>query len=75
MINFNISNIRISVIGLGYVGLPLAVEFSKKFEVIGYDIDNDRIDELILGIDRTREFNKDELINHSSLTFTRCAFN
>ena len=49
------SNLRISIIGLGYVGLPLAIEFSKKFNVIGYDIDSQRINQLNKGFDRTKE--------------------
>ena len=46
---------KIAVIGLGYVGLPLALEFSKKYDVIGFDISKKRVDELCLGIDRTKE--------------------
>ncbi len=46
---------KIAIIGLGYVGLPLAVEFSKKFKVIGYDIKSSRIDELQKGHDKTFE--------------------
>jgi UDP-N-acetyl-D-galactosamine dehydrogenase len=46
---------KITIVGLGYVGLPLAVEFAKKFNVIGYDINLDRINELKNGIDRTNE--------------------
>ena len=49
------SNLRISIIGLGYVGLPLAIEFSKKFTVIGFDIDPLRIKQLNKGFDRTKE--------------------
>ncbi|MFD1629025.1 nucleotide sugar dehydrogenase [Pseudopedobacter beijingensis] len=49
------NNYKIAIIGLGYVGLPLALEFSKKYSVIGFDIDIDRIDELKGGKDRTRE--------------------
>jgi UDP-N-acetyl-D-galactosamine dehydrogenase len=45
----------ISVVGLGYVGLPVAVEFAKKYKVIGFDINTERIGELRKGIDRTRE--------------------
>lgn len=52
---------KIAVIGLGYVGLPLAVAFSNKFEVIGYDINKDRIKELQNGSDKTLEINDDEL--------------
>ena len=51
---------KIAVVGLGYVGLPVAVEFSKKFNVIGYDIDNDKIEKLRKGIDSTGEIDKDE---------------
>ncbi|ASM36778.1 nucleotide sugar dehydrogenase [Campylobacter sputorum] len=54
---------KIAVIGLGYVGLPLAVAFSNKFEVIGYDINKDRIKELQNGSDKTLEINDDELKN------------
>ena len=51
---------KITVIGLGYVGLPLAVEFAKKFLVVGFDINQKRIDELNQGVDRTLEVeNKD----------------
>ena len=39
----NLKKIKIAVIGLGYVGLPLAVEFSKKYNVLGFDIDTSRI--------------------------------
>ena len=50
-----LSNIKLAVIGLGYVGFPLAVEFSKKYPVIGFDLDKDRIKELDDGYDRTNE--------------------
>jgi UDP-N-acetyl-D-galactosamine dehydrogenase len=52
-----------SVIGLGYVGLPVAVAFAKKFEVIGFDINKTRIRELIEGHDRTHEVEADDLKN------------
>ena len=52
---------RIAVIGLGYVGLPLAVEFSKRYRVIGYDIKKARIDALRQGSDVTREVEAEEL--------------
>ena len=45
----------IAVVGLGYVGLPLAIEFSRKYKVVGYDINEQRIAELSAGIDRTAE--------------------
>ena len=47
MNTLNIKDIKIAVIGLGYVGLPLAVEFGKKYPVIGFDINQNRINELI----------------------------
>jgi UDP-N-acetyl-D-galactosamine dehydrogenase len=47
------SDKKIGVIGLGYVGLPLAVEFGKKFNVVGFDINESRINELKSGYDRT----------------------
>ena len=43
----NINGIKIAIIGLGYVGLPLAVEFGKKVTVIGFDINSNRIAELV----------------------------
>ncbi len=60
---------KIGVIGLGYVGLPLAVELSKKFPVIGYDIDQQRIYSLKRNIDLTGEITKNEL-KRSSINFT-----
>ncbi len=52
---------RIGVIGLGYVGLPLAVSFAKKFDVIGFDINELRVKELAAGHDRTLEVAEEEL--------------
>ena len=60
---------RIAVIGLGYVGLPLAVALARKFETIGFDIDPTRIEELQNGDDRTREVEPDDL-KSSSLALT-----
>jgi UDP-N-acetyl-D-galactosamine dehydrogenase len=54
-------NSRIAVIGLGYVGLPLAIEFSKKFSVLGFDIKDQRVQELNSGIDRTKEISNEIL--------------
>ncbi len=54
-------NHKIVTIGLGYVGLPLAVEFAKKFHVVGFDIDNKRINELNSGIDKTLEVDDENL--------------
>lgn len=53
--------IKICIIGLGYVGLPLAVAFSEKFKVIGYDINQDRVSELKNGVDKTDEVSPDVL--------------
>ena len=50
-----LENSKIAIIGLGYVGLPLAIEFGKKYKVLGFDIDQDRIGELKSGKDRTNE--------------------
>ncbi|HTH57352.1 MAG TPA: nucleotide sugar dehydrogenase [Cyclobacteriaceae bacterium] len=61
---------KIGVIGLGYVGLPLAVEFGKVIETIGFDINQTRIDELKKGTDRTLEVEEGELKTANHLTFT-----
>lgn len=52
---FNLAESKIAIIGLGYVGLPLAIEFGKKFDVLGFDINESRIEELNEGKDRTNE--------------------
>jgi len=57
----NSENARIAVVGLGYVGLPLAVEFAKKYKVIGFDIRASRIEELRKGEDKTLEVSKENL--------------
>tara|TARA_B100001093_G_scaffold376453_1_gene361603 strand:- start:520 stop:1797 length:1278 start_codon:yes stop_codon:yes gene_type:complete len=62
--------LKLAIIGLGYVGLPLALEFAKKRKVIGFDINNIRIDELNSGIDKNKEFLKNELQSVKSLYFT-----
>ncbi|RYE04978.1 MAG: nucleotide sugar dehydrogenase, partial [Sphingobacteriales bacterium] len=54
-------NTHIAVIGLGYVGLPLAVEFARKFKVTGFDVNASRIQELNAGYDKTREVDSDLL--------------
>ena len=63
-------NIKIAIIGLGYVGLPLAVEFGKKYSVLGFDINQVRIDELTSGYDRTQETTSEELKSLQHLTFS-----
>jgi len=57
----NVENSKIAIIGLGYVGLPLAIEFGKKYKVIGFDINQARIEELKAGKDRTNEADIKEL--------------
>ena len=64
------SNSKIAIIGLGYVGLPLAVEFSKIYNVIGFDINAMRIQELQSGIDKTLELETSELKKASNLKYT-----
>jgi UDP-N-acetyl-D-galactosamine dehydrogenase len=61
---------KIGIIGLGYVGLPLAVEFGKKLQVVGFDINQDRIAELRTGHDRTLEVEPEELKASSGLTYS-----
>lgn len=61
---------KLAIIGLGYVGLPLAVEFGQKSPTIGFDISADRISELQNGHDRTLEVTADELGDAPSLSFT-----
>ena len=64
-------NKKIAVIGLGYVGLPLAAAFSEKYTVLGYDNDLARVRELNAGWDRIELMSKDDLIQlHRRLTFS-----
>ena len=63
-------NIKIAIIGLGYVGLPLAVEFGKKYSVLGFDINQTRINELTSGYDRTQEMTSEELKSLQHLSFS-----
>ena len=58
---YSLLNAKIAIIGLGYVGLPLAVAFAKKYQVFGFDINHQRIQELNEGIDKTLEVSKEEL--------------
>jgi UDP-N-acetyl-D-galactosamine dehydrogenase len=64
------SSLNLSVIGLGYVGLPLAVEFGKQYPTTGFDIHKERLGELKKGIDRTREVRSEELQAASLLRFS-----
>jgi len=60
----------IAVVGLGYVGLPLAVEFGKQYPTIGYDISRERVDELKQQQDRTREISHEDIVSSRLLSFT-----
>ena len=62
--------IKTAVIGLGYVGLPLAVEFGKKYDTVGFDVKEDRLDMLRKGIDLTKETSAEDLKNASFLRYT-----
>lgn len=66
----NLGDVKLCVLGLGYVGLPLAVEFGKHLETIGFDINTSRVDELIAGKDSTLEVDSDELQAAPKLSFT-----
>ncbi|MBS9905808.1 Vi polysaccharide biosynthesis UDP-N-acetylglucosamine C-6 dehydrogenase TviB [Vibrio alginolyticus] len=68
--NFSLENARVGIIGLGYVGLPLAVEFGKKAPTIGFDINQARIDELSAGRDSTLECSDNELAEAKYLSYT-----
>jgi UDP-N-acetyl-D-galactosamine dehydrogenase len=70
MINMNPSNARIAIIGLGYVGLPLAVEFGKQYDTLGFDINTTRVDQLRNGQDRTLETTAEELASANRLQFS-----
>ena len=59
--------IKIAVIGLGYVGLPLAIEFSKKYKVLGFDINKTRVQELQQGVDHTLEADLDGMLEVTTL--------
>ena len=66
----SLTDLKIGIIGLGYVGLPLAVEFGKKYPVLGFDINQRRVDELDAGHDATLEVSDTELADVENLTFS-----
>lgn len=66
----NLDNLKIGIIGLGYVGLPLAVEFGKKFQTLGFDIKSERVNELQAGKDSTLECSVQELNEATCLRYT-----
>ena len=61
---------KIAVIGLGYVGLPLAVELGKKYKTIGFDINSDRIKSLNLGFDSTNELSEEDISTSKGISFS-----
>ena len=65
-----LAELKIAVIGLGYVGLPLAVEFGKKVSVVGFDIQQKRIQELQSGQDHTLEVSSEELKQAIHLSYS-----
>lgn len=67
---FDISKVRIAIIGLGYVGLPLAVEFGKRYPTVGFDINKTRVDELSQNLDRTEELSSAEIASATQLAVT-----
>jgi len=69
-VSFDIHNLRIGVIGLGYVGLPLAVEFGKFYATVGFDVKAERIAELEAGTDSTLEASEEELKSATKLSYT-----
>jgi len=66
----NLEKVKIAVIGQGYVGLPLAIEFGKKYPTLGFDINQTRIDELKKGVDYTSEATLEQLRSANQLTFS-----
>jgi UDP-N-acetyl-D-galactosamine dehydrogenase len=65
-----LQDVKLAVVGLGYVGLPLAVEFGKRLPVIGFDINRRRVDGLVSGFDQTLEVSAAELAEAAQLTYT-----
>jgi len=66
----NIKKVNIAIIGQGYVGLPLAIEFGKKYPTLGFDINANRIDDLKKGIDHTNEATTEQIRSANQLTFS-----
>ena len=63
---------KIAVVGLGYVGLPLAVEFANQYPTVGFDINGSRVDELMNGYDRTLEVKDEDLNKVIALDLISC---
>ena len=65
-----LDEVRVAVIGLGYVGLPLAAHLARAFPVVGFDVDGERVAELAKGVDRTREITEEEFAGAAGTTWT-----
>lgn len=70
MTPFSLNDVRIAVVGLGYVGLPLAAYLARKYPVLGFDVDNERISELQKGVDHTGELTREEFELAERLSFS-----
>ena len=70
MMTNKVEKLKLAIVGLGYVGLPLAIEFSKKRSVVGFDIEEKRIKDLKIGIDKNLETTQEELQDNKQLIFT-----
>ncbi|EPJ54057.1 MAG: VI polysaccharide biosynthesis protein VipA/TviB family protein [Osedax symbiont Rs2] len=66
----DLNELKIAIIGLGYVGLPLAIEFGKNYSVVGFDVNVKRISDLAAGVDATLEVSDEELKSAENLSFT-----
>ncbi|MFT5756241.1 MAG: UDP-N-acetyl-D-galactosamine dehydrogenase [Alteromonadaceae bacterium] len=67
---YKLNNVKIAIIGLGYVGLPLAVEFGKKYQTLGFDINEKRVNDLKAGHDFTLEVSSDELADSAFINYS-----
>ncbi len=67
---FDQKKIKIAILGLGYVGLPLSVAFCKKYPVIGYDLNKNRINKLNKGYDQNLEISEKQLLSLKNISFS-----
>ena len=65
-----LEDIKLGIVGLGYVGLPLCVEFAKEMPVVAYDINPERVNELLNGVDNTLEVSSEDIIDQTNLEFS-----
>ena len=69
----DISKVKIGIVVLGYVGLPLAVEFGKYFPTVGFDINHKQVEELSAGVDHTEETSPEEIATATQLSLMLCS--